>query len=75
MLLNILHLNFSTHMNFKLMGEISILQTKLSDNLTDLFTMSLPYSTFSKCVASIDMRQLRDLCDLGGSFIIKPSDN
>jgi hypothetical protein len=45
-------------------GEISILQTKSCNNLTDLFTKSLPYSTFSKCVADIGMRQLRDLQDL-----------
>jgi hypothetical protein len=36
-------------------GEISILQTKSCDNLADLFTKSLPYSTFSKCVAGICM--------------------
>jgi hypothetical protein len=42
-------------------GEISILQTKSHDNLADLFTKSLPYCTFSKCVASIGMRRLRDL--------------
>jgi hypothetical protein len=37
-------------------GEISILQTKSCNNLTNLFTKSLPYSTFSKCVADIGMR-------------------
>jgi hypothetical protein len=37
-------------------AEISILQTKSCDNLTDLFSKSLPYSTFSKCVAGIGMR-------------------
>ena len=31
-------------------GEIEILQTKSCDNLADLFTKSLPYSTFDKCV-------------------------
>jgi hypothetical protein len=36
--------------------EISILQAKSYDNLTDLFTKSLPYCTFSKCVAGIGMR-------------------
>jgi hypothetical protein len=36
-------------------GEISILQTKSCDNLTDLFTKSLPYCTFSKCVVGIGM--------------------
>jgi hypothetical protein len=49
-------------------GEISILQTKSYDNLTDLFTKSLPYCTFSKCVAGIGMRRLRDLHDLGGAL-------
>jgi hypothetical protein len=42
-------------------GEISILQTKSCDNLTDLFTKSLPYCTFSKYVAEIGMHRLRDL--------------
>jgi hypothetical protein len=49
-------------------GEISILQTKSCDNLTDLFTKSLPYCTFSKCVAGIDICRLRDLQDLGGAL-------
>ena len=31
-------------------GEINILQTKSSDNFVDLFTKSLPASTFEKCV-------------------------
>jgi hypothetical protein len=46
-------------------GKISILQTKSCDNLVDLFNKSLPYYTFSKCVAGIGMRGLRDLHDLG----------
>jgi hypothetical protein len=41
--------------------EISIMQTKSCDNLADLFTKSLPYSTFSKCIAGIGMCRLRDL--------------
>jgi hypothetical protein len=45
-------------------GEISILQIKSYDNLANLFTKSLPYCTFSKCVADICMRRLRDLHDL-----------
>jgi hypothetical protein len=36
-------------------GEISILQIKSCDNLTDLFTKSLPYCTFSKCFTGIGM--------------------
>jgi hypothetical protein len=51
--------------------EISILQIKSCDNLTDLFTKSLPYCTFSKCVADIGMRRLRDLHDLGGGLYHK----
>jgi hypothetical protein len=46
-------------------GEISILQTKSCYNLTDLFTKSLPYSTFFKYVTDICMHRLRDLHDLG----------
>jgi hypothetical protein len=49
-------------------GEISILQTKSCDNLTDLFTKSLPYCTFSKCVVGIGMHRLRDLQDLVGAL-------
>jgi hypothetical protein len=49
-------------------GEISILQTKSCDNLADLFTKSLPYCIFSKCVADIGMRRLRDLQNLGGAL-------
>jgi hypothetical protein len=45
--------------------KISILQTKSCDNLADLFTKSLPYCIFSKCVAIIGMHRLRDLHDLG----------
>jgi hypothetical protein len=37
-------------------GEISILQIKSCNNLVDLFTKSLPYTIFSKCVDGIDMR-------------------
>jgi hypothetical protein len=49
-------------------GEITILHTKSCDNLADLFTKSLPYSTFSKCVAGIGMHRLRDLQVLGGAL-------
>jgi hypothetical protein len=47
-------------------GEIEILQTKSCDNLADLFTKSLPYSSFSKCVKEIGTRRLRDLQKSGG---------
>jgi hypothetical protein len=53
----ITHKLFYPH-EFQINGEISILQTKSYNNLTDLFTKSLPYSTFSKCVIGIDMRRL-----------------
>ena len=46
-------------------GEIEILQTKSFDNLADLFTKPLPYSTFYKCVEGIGMRRLRDLQESG----------
>jgi len=42
-------------------GEINILQTKSCDNLADLFTKSLPASSFEKYVKGIGMRRLRDL--------------
>jgi hypothetical protein len=45
-------------------GEISIMQTNSCDTLADLFNKSMPYYTFSKCVAGIGMRRLRDLQDL-----------
>ena len=39
-------------------GEINVLQTKSCDNLADLFTKSLPNSTFQKYVHEIGMRRL-----------------
>jgi hypothetical protein len=49
-------------------GEINILLTKLCDNLADLFTKSLPASSFEKCVKGIGMRRLRDLQGSGGEI-------
>jgi hypothetical protein len=49
--------------------EISILQTKLCDNYTDLFTKSLPQTTFDKCVKYIGMRRLQDLQGSGGEIV------
>jgi hypothetical protein len=40
-------------------GDINILQTKSCDNLADLFTKSLPYSTFQKYVEGIGIRRLK----------------
>ena len=39
---------------------------KSCDNLADLFTKSLPASTFEKCVRGIGTRRLRDLQDSEG---------
>jgi hypothetical protein len=50
-------------------GEIEILQTKSCDNLADLFTKSLPYSAFCKCVDGIGMRRLRNLRESGGETL------
>jgi hypothetical protein len=67
MLLNALHINFSIHMNFKSM--VRLVSCKLSHDILDaLFSKSLSYATFSKCVAGIGMRRLRDLQDLGGAL-------
>jgi hypothetical protein len=46
-------------------GNINILQTKSCDNLDALFTKSLPYYTFQKCVEGIGMRRLKCLQGLG----------
>ena len=41
--------------------EIDIKQIRSSDNLADLFTKSLPASTFKKLVHNIEMHHLKDL--------------
>ena len=46
-------------------GEINILQARSCDNLADLFTKSLPASSFYKCIHGIGMRRLRELQGLG----------
>jgi hypothetical protein len=61
--------NYTKHISSKLFylhelqegGEINILQIKSCDNLTDLFTKSLPLITFDKYVKDIDMCRLKDL--------------
>jgi hypothetical protein len=65
MLPNISPPSYSILINFKKSGEISVMQTKSCDNLADLFTKSLPYSTFQKCVKDIGMRRLRNLLASG----------
>jgi hypothetical protein len=42
-------------------GEIKILQARSCDNFADLFTKSLPATSFYKCIYGIGMRRLRDL--------------
>jgi hypothetical protein len=62
-------INYTKHISLKLFyphelqegGEISILQIKSYDNLANLFTKSLPLTTFDKCVKDISMRRLKDL--------------
>jgi hypothetical protein len=49
-------------------GDINILQTKFCDNLVDLFTKSLLYSTFQKCVEGIGIRRLK--CLQGSGWVI-----
>ena len=69
--------NLSKHMGPKLFyphelqkkGEIEILQTKSCDNLTYLFTKSLPTSLFQKYIFGIGMRQLKDLQESGGDSL------
>ena len=46
-------------------GVINVMETKSCDNLADLFTKSLPTSSFGKCVRGIGMKQLRGLQDSG----------
>ncbi|XP_073137047.1 secreted RxLR effector protein 161-like [Henckelia pumila] len=41
-------------------GDVEVQQIRSSDNLADLFTKSLPTSTFEKLVYKIGMRRLRD---------------
>ena len=50
-------------------GDINILQTKSCDNLVDLFTKSLPYSTFQKYVEVVGMRRLKCLQGSGGVIL------
>ena len=41
--------------------EVKILQTRSCDNLTDLFTKSLPTSSFQRCIHGIGMKWLPKL--------------
>ena len=54
-------------------GAIIIEKVRSSDNLTDLFTKSLPTSTFEKYVHGIGMNRLGRLLSLGGTTTSKQS--
>ena len=54
--------------------KINVQQIRFSDNLIDLFTKTLPTTTFKKLVHQIDMRQVKDLqnevlCDYHGRMV------
>jgi hypothetical protein len=53
-------------------GEINILQARSCENLANLFTKSLPASSFHRCVHGIGMRRLRELQDSWGEGSLKP---
>ena len=57
---------FYTH-ELQKSGEIDVQQIRSIDNLADLFTKSLPTSTFKKLIHKIRMRQLKDI-DMRGSM-------
>ncbi|RVW88003.1 Retrovirus-related Pol polyprotein from transposon TNT 1-94 [Vitis vinifera] len=60
---------FYTH-ELQKSGEIDVQQIHSSDNLADLFTKSLPTSTFKKLIHRIGMRQLKDI-NMRGSMLVK----
>ena len=48
------------------MNEVRTLHTKSCDNLADLFTKSLPTSSFERSVREIGMIRLREMQESGG---------
>ena len=50
------------------MNEIMVMHTKSCENLADLFTKSLPASSFERCVRGIGMMRLRELHSSGGEI-------
>jgi hypothetical protein len=48
-------------MNYKKVGDISILQIKSCNNIADLFTKYFPLATFDECVKGFDICRLKDL--------------
>ena len=59
---------FYTH-ELQKSGEIDVQQIRSSDNLADLFTKSLPTSTFKKLIHKIRTRQLKYI-DMRGSMLM-----
>ena len=59
---------FYTH-ELQKSGEIDVQQIRSSDNLAELFTKSLPTSTFKKLIHKIGMRQLKDI-NMRGSMLM-----
>ena len=57
---NILPKNFYTH-ELQESRQIDVKKTRSTDNLADLFTKSLPTSTFDKLVYGIGIRQVNKL--------------
>ena len=51
------------------MNEVRILHTKSYENLADLFTKSLPASSFERYVRGIGMMRLREMQGLGGESL------
>ena len=51
-------------------GEIDVQQIRSSDNLANLFTKSLPISTFKNLIHKTGMRQLKDI-DMRESMLVK----
>lgn len=66
--------NLTKHINPKFfyahelqkMNEVKVLHTKSCENLADLFTKSLPASSFERCVRGIGMMRLREMQGSGG---------
>jgi len=56
---------FYTH-ELQKQGEVNILKVQSCDNVEDLFTQSLPATTFRKSIHDIGIRRLRDLQSSGG---------
>ena len=59
---------FFTH-ELQKSSEIDVQQIRSNNNLADLFTKSLPTSTFKKLIYHIGMRQLKDI-DMKGNMLM-----